>query len=873
MHSRPSRSPFVLAVLVCSIGLGLLIYVQPIFGKNLDTAGCASPQTGVELNLVKQLSQKHQTVATKNEQQTLMRGLASQSDVQVPYAPPMVYEFEMEKISAMLDSQPASMIDSDSPPFSGQGILDTVSSPDVVNVSHTAPSREFQQDFESENANEHRAAPASLPSQPASAKTGTKPVVAKKSAKKNKRATTWTPPTILTLQIEKLNEVHFLQQWAQQTLQQFDQLMAVDGIDDPAVATVLVALDKQRQSLTEITNRFAAQANDPTQIALVKELRRIDYRIGRRLAIWYGTHRLASKANEASPLEYESAAIVHPASARKVRLDVHPMWHDYLLVDEAESVFNSLNASESRQQKMARRILSRAYSPVLTQTQLQFIAQSLGPEVADFLTDKASGPADFAEMLASLERHEARESGLTAYRLNAHYQNLLWSKDPDYKHLASHLETHYRNANARIAVSEDLLNRLIPQMPSTNEPISERIQGADVVGRNQIHNEVRVKLIPDPAQIHMDLETQGEVHSVTRARKGAFAVDNRGTTKFQVFKRLAFGRNGVFSDKPVAVSSADQQIIGINSKLDSFPILGRVARRIAKQKVEADAPAAERLVRKRVESTASQRIEQEVETQLNQATEFLQQDLLQPLIAMDLEPDAHEMSTTDEEIVIRYRLAGRDQMAANTARPSSVRGSLYNMQFHQSAMNNFIMRVDLKGETFSTQELVDHLEEILGVQISSEDTNHEAEFVFAQLDPIRVDFQNDRVTISLNLKSFRLGKGKRWINLSVKSTYVPQVTGSAITLVQEKPGLNLTGKNLKLRDQLAVRTIFEALFKGTYQFQAIPTQLASRLNSSTLAISQLEIDNGWVGISVSDPEGPSRQRESGRAGHLLRRRR
>jgi hypothetical protein len=274
------------------------------------------------------------------------------------------------------------------------------------------------------------------------------------------------------------------------------------------------------------------------------------------------------------------------------------------------------------------------------------------------------------------------------------------------------------------------------------------------------------------------------------------------------------------------------------------------------------------MVRQRVERTASERIEEEVESQLNEATAYLQKNVLQPLIAMDLDPDAQQMSTTREEIVMRYRLAGRDQMAAYTARPRSVQGSLFNAQFHQSAFNNLLMRIDLNGRTFTTAEMVKHVEDLLGVPVKSA-VEQKAEFEFASLDPIRADFKDNRVIISLNLRSFQIGNGKRWKNLSVSSVYIPQVNGTTIELVQENPGLHLTGKNLKLRDQLAVRTIFEAFFEQSYRVSAVPEKLASRLDSANLVVSQLVVENGWAGISVSEVKS----KETSRSSRLLRRRR
>ena len=906
MRSRFSQSPILLLVLICALSVGLALFVRSFPSSENSQTG-SHPVSEPIPSEVQEQPEIDKTTQSIFEQQQIQ---VTESQ-KLPKVPPVVFEFEMEQLSASLDEQLDEMIDSVAvQPDSGE-----LESDFVVSVSHLSEENEaYTSDRKVADDDQQRAdplagllemieseepetpprreeinerepvqqtprlieitdpapssQPAVLPTTSSKQPSATPAAIKKPAAKKPKPKTTWTQPTTLTRQIEPLLEVEFAQQWAEETLALIDELTSTTGIDDPGVADLLRQVERQRQELREIADRVAPKTRTRAQFSLIQEMRRIDYRISRRLAVWSVAHQVAFQQSLTDQNESSDVSSFVSASNEKILFDVHPSWREYLLIDEAESVFNSPTSSKSKEKKMARRVLSRTFSPVLTPTQLQYASQALGPDVVEYLRNTATEAPDFSSILKHLETHEEKETGVTSYLLNSHYQNLLWSNDDNFKQLAFQLDTHYRNANVRFAISEELINRMIPQIPSTNEPFAERIKGADVFGQNQIHNQIRVQLIPDPSQIHLNLETQGEVHSVTRALKGGFTVDNQGTTRFQVLKRLAFGRNGVFSDQPVATSSGNQHLVGINSKLDPIPILGRVARRIARQKLEADAPETDRMVRQRVEQSASQRVEEEVENQLNDASTYLQQNVLQPLIAMDLEPNTQQMTTTEEEIVMRYRLAGRDQMGAFTARPRSVRDCLFNVQLHQSAINNMMMRIDLNGRKFTASELVAHFEDLLGVSVNSE-IEQKAEFEFAKLDPIRADFKDNEVVISLNLKSFRVGKkGKRWQNLRVSSVYVPNVNGTKIQLVQAKPGLHLKGKKLKLRDQLAIRTIFEALFKEQYEFSAIPEKIATQLKGVNLGISQLVVENGWAGLSVSESNS-----SANRTGRLFKRRR
>ena len=123
--------------------------------------------------------------------------------------------------------------------------------------------------------------------------------------------------------------------------------------------------------------------------------------------------------------------------------------------------------------------------------------------------------------------------------------------------------------------------------------------------------------------------------------------------------------------------------------------------------------------------------------------------------------------------------------------------------------------------------------------------------MFANYDAIRVDFVDGKIRIELNLKSLRVGKGKTWRNITISSTYVPSVFGSQIQLTQEGM-IGVKGKKFRIGDQIAVRAIFNVVLPDSYQFETIPQQLTSRLNGYALSISNLNIADGWVGVTYDE---------------------
>jgi hypothetical protein len=177
---------------------------------------------------------------------------------------------------------------------------------------------------------------------------------------------------------------------------------------------------------------------------------------------------------------------------------------------------------------------------------------------------------------------------------------------------------------------------------------------------------------------------------------------------------------------------------------------------------------------------------------------------------------------------------------------------MMSIQIHESVINNLLNRIEIAGQKFTATELADHLKDVVGTDVISNvgQAEADAEFEFAPFDPVRISFQNNRIQVTINLKSFRVANGKRWKNLQVRTEYIPYVDGLRLTLKQSDDGISLKGRNLNCRDQIAIRTIFTSMFQDQTEFAIVPAPLAQKLGIADLAIHQLIASNGWIGISV-----------------------
>ena len=659
----------------------------------------------------------------------------------------------------------------------------------------------------------------------------------------------WVSTKLLDKSLDQFSEQPITADWANATKQTLDAIASPD--QSSAQRTELLArLANHHRSINQLSQSIL-QSSLPQieRQTLLAKLQQFNYQLARRITTWSAIVSLGDDRVSNETL---------PVSNYLDVTNVNKEWSQYLLLDELEAAFATSAPDEKEQRLAARKTLGRIFSPSLQPTQASYLQNVFSAPELRLLKSYARQTVSPSSIANRLERYEAEASSRSGYLVNDVLQDLIWSDDPAYQNAARVIEDHYRNANIRLTVSQAFMNRLLPQLPTIAEPVSEQVQGARVSGRSRVTNELKVALIPDDQRLKFQLQTTGHVRADTVARTKTFRIMNHGQANFKVYKQISVSRNGFDTSQPAsATSTSNQMLVGVQSKLDNIPLFGSIARRAATKKVNEQSPENNRMFRRKVTQSAEIRIEEEIAKQVETVREAANRKLLEPLIALDLEPTPIQLSTTESEIVIRYRLAGRDQMAANTARPSIDRQALLGVQMHQSLLNNVIARLGLNGEKFTGKQLAEHMQNVLGVKMATQadSEKRDAEFQFASLDPIRLNFDNNRVDIVINLDSLKVGKSRPIRRLSITASYALEVDGMNIRLTQDETGTRVTsrGKRLRLGDRAVISTVMKMLFEPSYAINALPKQFRNRPQAQSLVISRLMVYDGWLSVEMNDP--------------------
>ena len=654
-----------------------------------------------------------------------------------------------------------------------------------------------------------------------------------------------------------------IQTWSEQTITLLEA-MSQTRPDSHELDNFLDHLKVQLQAIPHLAAAIANRGENSVEAVYAYcEVSRLTYRLQRRIAVWQSLRNDSMRLGQHPDVVFHSFgsdASIRSASFSRINFEnLDPNWVEYLKLKELQTAFGSMNPDAAEQKKIARNVLARIYSPLLKPDQVNYINQVFDPMIISSLKAHASGEVENAVLLKRIENYESHPSSLTGYYLNDQYQNLLWSNDPVDHAIAAEIQTHYRNANLRAVVSERLLNRMIPDLPSTASPVSQNVKGARVSGQSHVSNQLRVDLIPNSSKIQLQLATIGDVRSDTIAKTKSFRIQNFGKARFRVAQQITISPDGIdASAKPRAMSQGNQYVVGLESKMDNVPVIGWMARKAAAKKLREEGPDNDRLFQRTVESSAENQMQQQVTEQFAKIRHLTYTKLFQPLFEMELEPESIQMASTDKQVVMRYRLAGRDQMAANTSRPRDSGDSLLSFQLHQSAINNAIARIGLNGNKFTIDELAKHLRDTIGsenVSSPEQESDKYAEIGFGYFDPIHVDFQDDQMKITLNLKSLKIGEtGKTWKNVSLTAAYRFAIDGMTIQLQQDDNGTRIKGKRLRFADKAAISAVMKVLFKQQYSMNPMPQKLKERINCQCLGISQLVLTDGWLGVSIDDQQ-------------------
>ena len=267
-------------------------------------------------------------------------------------------------------------------------------------------------------------------------------------------------------------------------------------------------------------------------------------------------------------------------------------------------------------------------------------------------------------------------------------QQLRWSKAPELQAIAEHLDRHYRGSNMRLAVTDDLMNQMLPKQQPQVTPVRENIAGADVRGKSRTTTQLKIRLIPDPEAWRFGFEAHGRVYSNTRSETWPARVRNAAKMQYQAVKTITIDQEGMDISPAKANAQGRHELLGVDSQLDSVPLFGSLLREIARNKNKKSRPKAMSQVKRKVIRQAQQRMDREADPKFRKLEEKFRSGILGPIEQLALVAEPRSMFTTEDRAVMQLRFANTEQLAAHTPRPLAPSDSAASMQMHETVLNN-----------------------------------------------------------------------------------------------------------------------------------------------------------------------------------------
>ena len=383
-----------------------------------------------------------------------------------------------------------------------------------------------------------------------------------------------------------------------------------------------------------------------------------------------------------------------------------------------------------------------------------------------------------------------------------------------------------------------------------------------------MHTQLHVKLIPDANAWNIGLGVAGDVVSMTRSSKGPAVFHSTSTAQIDSGRYIRLDPTGYqVTAEPTTVESQDY-LRKMSTDFDGLPLIGDLARLLVREQFDQKRGLAKRITQRMIAREADAELDRRLEENLTQAERELSERITGPLERLNLNPLVVAMSTTEDRLSIRYRVANEAQMAAHTARPRAPSDSLLSMQVHQTAINNTIDQIGLSGRLWTIPELYERLGEAFqGVkwQLPAEmDDDVKLTCIrFADTRPASVELIDGKLRLTLRIAEFSQGDRFHIERFIVSSTYVPAADGLTAELIRDG-----VVEIVSRYDRLKLRVIFAKIFVSNPQIPLISESWAQDPRSEGLAVSQVEIRDGWLSVAISPADSQRAAEVTARAQQL-----
>ncbi|MFN7721800.1 MAG: hypothetical protein ACK5PD_10285 [Pirellulaceae bacterium] len=679
----------------------------------------------------------------------------------------------------------------------------------------------------------------------------------------------WPIPQTLVRDLEQLRELGRqspdLVEWVDQVIDLLNRWGRLPSMGDPNGASILASL---QQALQSMPSEWIADAEQPESIPLRRAAARANYALARRLEIWdpiYRTasqtsaHLVATTSDDATPSidRRELGALIEEVNKSLAGTGDQQGWYRWFMMDQLEAIAGGQLSDSEVIRQISKRLKDRSRSASLQGPQKQLLSH---PPVANLLSQVArwsTEPVDYRQLIETLEVIERDSTHRYRSVLAQQLDSLRDAEQTLPREIAYSLDKHYRNANLRVSVSQEMLQRFVPENPPMERPVRQRLLGADTSGASRIATKLKVLLQPAKEAWQLDLQLVGNVVSDTSSRRPSATFYNNSEAIVDAQRKIRIDAEGVRVSGSAAIVDSEEQLRGFETSFDSIPLFGNLYRSFMLDQFDSRRPIAQRIMRRTIASQTDSEFDRVLGERIERAETLLRGKWMTPTQNLNLNTDVVSLETTENRLIGRLRVASSQQLAAFTPRPMAPSDALVSMQLHESAMNNALEGLGLTGKTWKLEDLGAHLAKLFQQEnwTPPEDMPKDVEVRFTSQRPMTVQFVDGQLQATMRFSELKQGNRLRIENFLIRVAYKPQIRGLGLTLERDST-ISVDGPRIGMRDRLPLRVIFERAFADRERFELIPEASGTDKRMADLAVSQCEVRDGWLAMAISPKRSP-----------------
>ncbi|MDO4575070.1 MAG: hypothetical protein Q4D98_07640 [Planctomycetia bacterium] len=590
----------------------------------------------------------------------------------------------------------------------------------------------------------------------------------------------------------------------------------------------------------------------PQELETAMVLGRAAFTLQRRLAAWrYCDGLMTLPPGEVPPVvEGDWNAVLGEVDALLARNPHAETWKTYLRFNALTQMFR-LDASVRRD--LALLTLIRLDANRLDPSQQAFLSQEPFLRLLGQLKNLAMARCASDYLLETVENYERKDEIRGGNMLIRECLRLSLEQDAARAPFRQGLEYTYRNANVRFAVSQEFLNRNVPQRGPEEREISEFMFNRPIYGKGITTTSTQVRMIPDAQNFRLGFLVQGNFQSNTYSGDGGVRVYNNSTADYSAFKEILFSDQGVRTAPAVAQVRNEVRLQDLQTPLDVIPILGFVANGVARSQAEAKQEEARQITEYKIRNEVQTTLDTEVDTRMNRLNTLWQTKLTRALSRMELDFQQVDARTDEHSATIRLRLANPQQPGGSTPRPSVPTESLLNFQIHESAVNNFIQQLKLDGKTFTPETIREYLKQHFPnwkpqENASNEDIPVDMQFTFSPYDAVSVRILERQFIFRLSFRELKIDR-HTWKNFTIEVPFWVEYGGFQAVLKRDGV-IRLIGR-MPISQQIACRGVFSKIFPKELERNILTQEIMRDPRFSMLCINQCVLQDGWLGVSLN----------------------